>query len=276
MTTQIERKVVASGLSKSFRSRSSFFGRARWFKAIDDISFEIGRGEVLGLVGESGSGKTTTGRILLGLEKVDSGKVYFDGADIFSLRGRQQRDFRRKAQLIFQDPFSTMTPHLKIGSIVSEPLRINHNGGTSEEMRRAVEEALESVSLVPASEFESKLPSELSGGQRQRVAIARALILKPEFIVADEPVSMLDVSVRVGILNLLRNLQKKENLTLLFITHDLAVASYVCDKIAVMKLGKIVESGDIREVMDAPKHEYTRALLDAVPEVELERRIGKT
>ena len=240
------------------------------FKALDGISFEIGRGKVLGLVGESGSGKTTTGRILLGLEKVDSGTVYFDGVDILSLRRGELRSFRRKAQLIFQDPFSSLPPHMKIRSIVSEPLRINHLGGAPEEMGKAVDEALEAVSLVPAREFESKFPSELSGGQRQRVAIARALILKPEFIVADEPVSMLDVSVRAGILNVLRDLQKKENLTVLFITHDLTVASYVCDEVAVMKLGRIVESGDIREVMESPKHEYTRALLDAVPEVELE------
>ncbi len=253
-------------LCKTFQLRNSAFGREDLVRAVDDISFKIAEGEILGLVGESGSGKTTTGRILLALEKPDSGTALVNGKNVLSLKGKDREEFRESVQLIFQDPFASLPPHLRVGSIVAEPLKIHHLG-SGEEIKHMVKEALTAVALTPPSEFEAKRPSELSGGQRQRVAIARALILKPKFIVADEPVSMLDVSVRVGILNLLLEMRKEHNVSVLFITHDLGVAAYSCDRIAVMKAGKIVESGPAREVLLSPKHPYTKALIDAVPVV---------
>ena len=175
------------------------------------------------------------------------------------------KEFRRTVQLVFQDPFSSLPPHLRVGAIVAEPLKIHHLAKNADKLQMAVEDALSSVALTPASEFAAKRPNELSGGQRQRVAIARAIVLKPNFMVADEPVSMLDVSVRVGILNLLLGMRKKQNLSILFITHDLGVAAYMCDRLAVMKSGRIVEAGATRDVLLSPKHEYTKTLIEAVP-----------
>jgi ABC-type oligopeptide transport system ATPase subunit len=256
--------VSAVELRKSFHVVASGFGKGGLFPAVDGVSFEIGEGEILGLVGESGSGKTTVGRILLGVEKPDSGTVLVNGKSVYSLKGREKMEFRKNAQLVFQDPFAALPPHLRVESIVAEPLKIHHLDGGAEATRRAVEEVLTAVALTPA-EFSAKRPSELSGGQRQRVAIARALVLKPKFIVADEPVSMLDVSVRVGILNLLLDMRRKQDLSILFITHDLGVAAYTCDRLAVMKEGKIVETGTTRDVLLSPREQYTQTLIEAIP-----------
>lgn len=254
-------------LTKTYELRSSGFGSNGTITAVDDVSFEIAEGEILGLVGESGSGKTTTGRILVGIEKPDSGEVIIDNKDINKLRNSELREFRSEVQLVFQDPFASLPPHLRVGSIVAEPLKIHHVTKSADESRRFVDDALAAVALVPTNEFASKRPTELSGGQRQRVAIARSLILKPKFIVADEPVSMLDVSVRVGILNLILELRNKRGVSILFITHDLSVAAYTCEKLAVMKSGKIVETGSTRDILQSPKADYTKSLLDAVPVV---------
>jgi len=191
--------------------------------------------------------------------------VLLNGKNVYSLRGRERMEFRKNAQLVFQDPFAALPPHLRVGSIIAEPLKIHHFDADAAATRRAVEDALSAVALTPTAEFSGKRPTELSGGQRQRVAIARALVLKPKFIVADEPVSMLDVSVRVGILNLLLDMRRRQNLSILFITHDLGVAAYTCDRLAVMKNGKIVEAGSTRDVLLSPKEEYTQTLIEAVP-----------
>ncbi|MDE1852616.1 MAG: ABC transporter ATP-binding protein [Thaumarchaeota archaeon] len=260
-----EAVVRASKVTKTVVIRASTFGKGEPLTIVDGVDVEIADGEVLGLVGQSGSGKTTLGRILLGLEKPDSGTVRFFGNNVYKMDSMQWRDFRLRAQLIFQDPFACLPPHMKVGPLLAEPLKINHMAGDREQTRKAVEDALHSVALTPTEEFASKRPGELSGGQRQRVAIARALMLKPKFVVADEPVSMLDVSVRAGILNLLRELRRAYDLSMLFITHDLSVAVYTCDRLAVMQAGVIVESGPTRELVEAPKHEYTKALLAAIP-----------
>ena len=188
-----------------------------------------------------------------------------NGRDVYRMRGSEMKEFRRTVQLIFQDPFASLPPHLRVGAIVAEPLKIHHLVRGADAIKMAVEDALDSVALTPAGEFAAKRPNELSGGQRQRVAIARAIVLRPNFIVADEPVSMLDVSVRVGILNLLLGMRLKQNLSILFITHDLGVAAYTCDRLAVMKSGRIVEAGPTRGVLLSPKHEYTKTLIEAVP-----------
>jgi len=232
--------------------------------AVDGVSFDVERGEVFGLVGESGSGKTTTGYVVLGLLRPDSGSVMFDGVDTTKTTEKEFRVMRRRMQMIFQDPSSALHPRMKIGQNVMEPLRI-HNSGTVAERRAKAVEMLERVGLNPAELFFDRYPHELSGGQKQRVVIARALILRPELIVADEPVAMVDVSVRVQILDLMMKLKSEFSLTYVFITHDLSAASYVCDKIAVMYLGKIVEFAPKDELFDNPQHPYTKALLAAIP-----------
>ncbi len=230
--------------------------------AIDGVSFSIRRGTTLGLVGESGSGKTTIGRCIVRLYKPTRGSMNLDGADLSRLAGNELRQVRRKVQMIFQDPFASLNPRFSIGSLISEPMRI-HRIGTRQQARERTEELLELVGLNPA--FYDRYPHEFSGGQRQRIVIARAISINPEFIIADEPVSALDVSIRAQILNLMQRLQKQLGLTYLFISHDLSVVRHVADQIAVMYLGKIMELADRDEIYRAPKHPYTQALLSAVP-----------
>ncbi len=232
-------------------------------KAVDGISLRMDRGQTLGLVGESGSGKTTTGQAILQLERPTSGKVFFEGNEITGLRKKEIRRLRRKMQMIFQDPFGSLDPRMKVGSIIGEPLIVHKIPGNKAEYREQVAELLRIVGLDP--EMSRRYPHEFSGGQRQRIGVARAIALRPSFIVCDEPVSALDVSIQAQIINLLEDLQEQLNLTYLFIAHDLSVVRHISDRIAVMYLGKIVEIADRMDLYHNPLHPYTQTLLSAVP-----------
>lgn len=231
-------------------------------KAVDGVNLSIKKGETLGLVGESGCGKSTTGRTILQLQKPTAGEVWFDGRNLVNLKGEELRRMRRRFQMIFQDPYASLNPRMTVGSIVAEPLTV-HNIAHGREAQDRVEELLRVVGLDPY--FVSRYPHEFSGGQRQRVGIARALAVNPDFIVCDEPISALDVSIRAQILNLLEHLQEQFSLTYLFIAHDLAVVRHISDRVAVMYLGKIVEQADRDALYENPMHPYTKALLSAVP-----------
>jgi len=261
--------VQVSGLRKLYPLATSLFQTSKSFiHAVDDINFTIPHGESLALVGESGSGKTTTGKLLVRLIDPTEGQIHIytsaGEAEIAHLRGKELKKFRRHVQMIFQDPYESLNPRRTIFDTVAEPLVVQGIGDLAERERR-VAELLVWVGLTPPETFMFRFPHELSGGQRQRVAIARALIVNPTFVVADEPTSMLDVSIRTGIMHLMQNLAEKLGVTYLYITHDLAVARYMSTRIAVMYLGKIVEMGDTEEVLAKPLHPYTRALLSAVP-----------
>jgi peptide/nickel transport system ATP-binding protein len=232
-------------------------------RAVEDVSFSIGRGEVLALVGESGSGKSTTGRLVLRLLEPTAGSVRFDGVDLLGLGAREMRAFRRRMQIVFQDPFSSLNPHLRVADMLEEAMVIHGLEPDGAARRARVEELLATVGLRP--EYGQRFPHEFSGGQRQRLAIARALAVRPEFIVADEPVSALDVSIQAQIVNLLDDLQRRFGIALLFIAHDLAVVRHVATRVAVMYLGRIVEIGDAESVFASPSHPYTRALISAIP-----------
>ena len=232
-------------------------------RAVDDISFSVLKGEVLGLVGESGSGKTTVGRSILRLVEPTSGSILFKGQEVRSLRGRALRKFRRQAQIVFQDPFSSLNPKMRISKIIAEPLKVHSVMRKRSELREYVAKLLGLVGLAPA--YMDHYAHEFSGGQRQRIAIARALALEPEFIIADEPVSALDVSIQAQVVNLLQQLKAKLGLTLLFITHDLALVEYIADRVAVMYLGRIMEIAPAKEISKNALHPYTKALLSAVP-----------
>ena len=232
-------------------------------KAVDDVSFTIQKGTTVGLVGESGSGKTTIGRALLKLVPATAGEVFFEGNDVLGMREGDFRPFRRRMQMIFQDPFGSLNPRLSIFQIIGEALEIHFPTMTRDDRRARVAELLRQVGLKP--EMMERYPHEFSGGQRQRIGIARALAVKPEFIVCDEPVSALDVSVQAQIVNLLQDLQDELKLTYLFIAHDLAVVEHISDHVLVMYHGKIVESASAAEIYENPQHEYTRRLLAAVP-----------
>ncbi len=231
-------------------------------KAVDGISFDVVRGETLGLVGESGCGKSTTGRAILQLYRPTAGKVYFEGEDLTVLKGERLRRMRRQMQMIFQDPYASLNPRMTVGDIIGEPLLV-HSIVKGKERRERVQELLEVVGLNPY--FVNRYPHEFSGGQRQRIGVARALAVNPDFIVCDEPISALDVSIQAQIINLLEDLQAEFNLTYLFIAHDLSVVRHISDRIAVMYLGKIVELTSRQELYDNPLHPYTKALLSAVP-----------
>jgi len=261
--------VTVERLRKLFPVHKGLFARGHSFiHAVDDVSFQIGRGESLGLVGESGCGKTTTGKMLVKLLEPTAGHIYLNAnstpIDLAPLKGAAVKQFRRQVQMIFQDPYESMNPRLTIYDTVAEPLVVQ-NIGTLAEREERVAEMLALVGLTPPSSFLFRFPHELSGGQRQRVAIARALVVKPTFIVADEPTSMLDVSIRTGVMNLMLDLAQRLDVTYLYITHDLAVARYMCHRIAVMYLGKIVELAETEELLSHPQHPYTKALLASVP-----------
>jgi peptide/nickel transport system ATP-binding protein len=263
-------------LTKYYPVEKSFLEKAlarckHFLKAVDDVSFTVKRGEIFTLAGESGCGKTTTGKMVVRLISPTSGRIFFDNVEITELKNEALRVLKRKMQIIFQDPYASFSPRMKIGDAVGNPLEI-HNVAKGLEMRERVSEMLERVGLFPGAKFYDLYPHQMSGGQRQRAAMARSIILQPEFIVADEPVSMIDVSLRTAIVDLMLNLRKDFGLTYLFITHDLAIAKYISDRIGIMYLGKIVELGDKETIFSNPLHPYTQALLAAIPVPDPDRK----
>jgi ABC-type oligopeptide transport system ATPase subunit len=249
-------------LVKEFTRTKGLGGKATTLRAVDDVSFTIERGETFGLVGESGSGKTTTGRCILRLIEPTSGEVIFDGRDVLALSRAEMRAARRQMQIDFQDPYSSLNPRMRVEDIVEEPLVI-HKLGSKPERRQRVRDLFELVGLNP--DHLRRFPHEFSGGQRQRIGLARALALNPSLVIADEPVSALDVSVQAQVVNLLMDLQSRLKLTYLFIAHDLRLVEHICGRVAVMYLGRIVELGETAKLFASPQHPYTRALLSAIP-----------
>ena len=262
-----ETLLQVQSLSKYFPIDQGLFWRAsnQFVHAIDNISFDLTRGEVLGLVGESGCGKSTLVLTLLGLEEATAGQIIFEGQDITHLKGAALKQLRRHMQMIFQDPFESLNPIMTIGDLVAEPLLVHGLEPNRTKRRDRVNQALADAGLKPAESFIDRRPHELSGGQRQRVVIAGALILEPTLLLADEPVSMLDVSIRAEILNLLSRLRKERGISIIFITHDMSTAAYFADRIAVMYLGRIVEIGPTRTVLTNPQHPYTQSLISVIP-----------
>jgi oligopeptide/dipeptide ABC transporter ATP-binding protein len=255
--------VQVKNLVKYFPVRGGVLQRVvAWVQAVDDISFTIRQGETVGLVGESGCGKTTVGRTILRLIEPTSGEVTFDGTEVFKLRGRELKEMRRNMQIIFQDPYASLDPRMPIGESISEGLKI-HNIGNTHERFQTVIEMLRKVGMEDY--HARRYPHEFSGGQRQRIGIARALALRPKFIIADEPVSALDVSIQSQVLNILKELQREFGLTYLFIAHNLSVVEHISDRVAVMYLGKMVEFADRGELFRNPLHPYTQALMSAIP-----------
>lgn len=266
-----EALIQVQGLKKWFASRQrdsilgNLFGGSEHLKAVDGVDFSLNRGEIVGLAGQSGCGKSTLGELLVGLQTPTAGRILFDDADLASFDREELKAFRRRAQVIFQDPYEAMNPRFPVARFVAEPLKI-HGLGDRETRDARVQATLEEVGLDPAEQYLDKLPGELSGGERQRVCIARALVLDPDFLVADEPVSMLDVSVRTGILHLFKRLQAERDITILYISHDLSTINYLTDRTMIMYLGKVVEAGPTEDVIHDPAHPYTAALLESVPD----------
>jgi len=272
--------IKTENLKKWFPLRRGFFaslfgGKELYVKAVDGISFEIYPGEIFGLAGESGCGKTTTGRVILRLIEPTEGKIYYRNQDITNLSSKELKPLRKEMQIIFQDPYESLNPRMSIYDIIAEPLKVQKVTSSPKEEEELVFKALEEVELTPPEEFIFRFPHELSGGQRQRVAIARAFILKPKFIVADEPVSMLDVSIRSEILKVMLREKERYKAAILFITHDLSLARHMCNRLAIMYLGKIVEMGETESVIQKPLHPYTQALIAAVPVPDPDYKRGK-
>jgi oligopeptide/dipeptide ABC transporter ATP-binding protein len=259
--------IEVTDLQKYFPvKKSGLFDRTEKFvHAVDGVTFEVAQGEVLAVVGESGCGKSTLALTLMGLEKATSGVIHIDGLNIAKQSGKQMQTVRRHVQMIFQDPYESLNPVMSISDIVAEPLVVHKLAKSKEEQQEKVIRALEDAGLKPAQNFLHRLPHELSGGQRQRVVIAGALVLEPELLIADEPVSMLDVSIRAEILNLLLELRNQRGISIVMITHDLGTVGYIADRIAVMYLGRIVEIGPASHILQKPQHPYTKALLSVVP-----------
>ena len=257
--------VQVKNLKKYFR-----VGHKQLLKAVDDVSFSIKRGETFGLVGESGCGKTTCGRCILRVYDITGGQIFFDGREVNTLSGHELQDFRRRAQMIFQDPYASLDPRMTVDDIISEGLNVHYKNLSSKEKHDRVSELLLSVGLN--SEHGARFPHELSGGQRQRIGIARALALKPDFIVCDEPISALDVSIQAQIVNLLIKLQRERDLTYLFISHDLSMVKHISDRIGVMYLGRLVEVCENQRLYSHPLHPYTQALISAIPVPDPDRK----
>lgn len=266
-------KVRVSDMKKHFPvneglvSQILSLGEQEYVRAVDGVSFEIKSGEAFGLAGESGCGKTTAGKTMIGLEELTGGEVYFDGVPLTGHSEKERREFRREAQIIYQDPFESLNPRFTVFDWVVEPLKI-HDIGSSDERVERVYDTLYQVGLRPPKAFASLYPSELSGGEKQRVAIARALVVNPSFLLADEPASMLDVSIRASVLDLFKRLQQELGLTSLYISHDLSLLKYMCDRIGIMYLGRLVEVGPTEQIINNPKHPYTKALVASVPTVD--------
>jgi len=252
------------GISKQFVKKSIFDSKSSVVKAVDDVTFSLNKGDVLVIAGESGSGKSTIAKLILMATNPDSGRIVFEGEQIKN-ESKSLKKIRMQCQMVYQDPYDSINPRMKVGDIISEPLQI-HNVGNVLERKKMIMDALKEVKLEPTEEIVEKYPHMLSGGQRQRVVIARALVMRPKIIIADEPVSMLDVSIRAEILELMKEIQKKNNISFIYITHDLATARYFGQNIIILYLGKIMEAGSINQVLTRPRHPYTQALIDAISE----------
>ncbi|MCK4258151.1 MAG: ABC transporter ATP-binding protein [Halanaerobiales bacterium] len=270
MTQKHDNIIEVKNLKKWFPIRRSLNqmvkGERKWIKAVDGVTFNIRRGEIFGLIGESGCGKTTTGKMLMKLHDPSDGKMLFNGEDVTHVSKERLRLYKRDVQMIFQDPYSSMNPRFKIKDVLTEPLVIHKIKGNQVEREELASQALSEVKLTPPSDFLDRFPHMLSGGQRQRAATARTLILSPNLVIADEPVSMVDLSTRAELLQMMKDVQQEHGLTYLYITHDLSTARYFTDRIAVMYLGKIIELGTADEVIDNTLHPYTKALIAAVCE----------
>ena len=253
-------------LKKHYEINLGLFKAPKIVKAVDDVSFEVKKGEILSIVGESGCGKSTTAKMILKIEEPTAGEILFEGADITKLKGNALTEYRKKVQIIFQDPYSSLNPRWKVGQIIAEPLTLNSDMSKSE-IKERVLYLMEKVGMLP--EWYDRYPHQFSGGQRQRIGIARALALNPEIIICDEPVSALDVSIQAQVLNLLLDLQEEFNLTYIFISHDLSVVNHISDRIVVMYFGSIVEMKSAQELFENPEHAYTQKLLSAIPKIAL-------
>lgn len=252
-------------LKKHYEVKKGLFAKPTTIKAVNDISFEVKKGEILSIVGESGCGKSTTAKLLMTIEEPTSGAIFFEGRDITKFSEKELQEYRKKVQIIFQDPYSSLNPRWNVGKIIAEPLKLNTEL-SDKEIKQKVLEIMKKVGLQ--EDWYERYPHQFSGGQRQRIGIARALVIEPEVIICDEPVSALDVSIQAQVLNLLLDLQEEFNLTYIFISHDLSVVEHISDRIIVMYFGDIVESNDVASLFENPQHEYTKQLLSAIPTID--------